>query len=180
MKFVILILALFVSLSALKAANNKMNRAATDINTPTAKPANESATQLDDLLRGEQAAMKAYDQVLTDTKDQKVKMKLIAIRKDHETAMSKLSKYVAGKKDLLEDTEDSGAWGTFAKTWTKGGSIVGNTGALRALSQGEEHGIKEYKEALKDDSLSAELKQLIKTQMLPMQQKHIETLKTFM
>ena len=56
---------------------------------------------------------------------------------------------------------------------------MGNDTALTALRQGEEHGIREYKEALEDESISKELKQAIKTDMLPKQEKHIETLKTF-
>lgn len=173
MKFLMLIFALFVSLSAFTANTNKQN-------TVTAKPANNESTQLDDLVRGENAAMKAYDQLLTDTKDEKMKTKLQAIRKDHEAAISKLSKYVAGKKDLLQDTEDAGAWGTFAKTWTKGGQLMGNKTALKALQQGEEHGINEYEEALKDESLSADLKKTIKAELIPAQKKHLETLKSFM
>jgi uncharacterized protein (TIGR02284 family) len=173
MKFLMLIFALFVSLSAFTANTSKNG-------ISTAKPAADAVTQLDDLVRGELAAMKAYDQLLSDTKDEKMKTKLQAIRKDHEMAVSRLSKYVAGKKDLLEDTENAGAWGTFAKAWTKGGSLLGNKTALKALQQGEEHGINEYKEALKDETLPKELKQAIKAELLPKQQKHIETLKTFM
>lgn len=179
MKFLMFVFALFVSLSAFTANTN--NKATEDNMKPvTAKPSDKEATQLDDLVRGEQAAMKAYDQLLSDTKDEKMKAKLQMIRKDHENAVSKLSKYVAGKKDLLGDTEDAGAWGTFAKTWTKGGQLMGNKTALKALQQGEEHGINEYKEALKDDTLSAELKKAIQSELLPAQQKHIEALKTFM
>jgi uncharacterized protein (TIGR02284 family) len=140
---------------------------------------NKEPTQLDDLVRGELAALKAYDQVLKETKDEQVKSRLQTIRNDHEKAVSHLSKYVAGKKELLEDTESAGPWGSFAKTWTKGASLFGNDAALAALRQGEEHGIREYKEALEDDSISHELKQAIKTEMLPKQEKHIETLKTF-
>lgn len=178
MKFLMFTFALFVSLSAYTANTKKATE--DNMKPVTAKPTNNEATQLDDLVRGEQAALKAYDQLLTDTKDEKMKSKLEMIRKDHEAAVSKLSKYVAGKKDILEDTQDAGVWGTFAKTWTKGGQLMGNKQALKALQQGEEHGINEYKEALEDDTLSAELKKTIKTDLLPAQQKHIETLKTFM
>lgn len=178
MKQFILMLAVIFSVSAVAASQTKTT--SKDINQPTAKPANDQATQLDDLVRGEISALKAYDQLLTDTKDEKQKQKLMMIRKDHEKALSKLSKYVAGKPDLLEDTQDAGAWGAFAKTWVKGGQLLGNKNALNALKQGEEHGIKEYKEALEDDSINADLKKMIKTEMLPSQEKHIEALKSFM
>lgn len=146
----------------------------------TARPTNTEATQLDDLIRGEMAAVKAYDTALGDMKAGAEKTRLEGIRADHQKAVDGLSKFVAGKPSLLEDVESAGAWGSFASAWTKGGSLMGNTAALKALQTGEEHGISEYKEALDDKSIPANLKAEIKTNMLPRQQKHIETLKTFM
>lgn len=145
-----------------------------------ADPMAGKSTQLDDLVRGELSAMKAYDAALGDMKDGKEKTALMAIRKDHDRATTILSKYVAGKKSVLEDTESAGPWGTFAKTWTKGAALMGNKTALSALTQGEEHGINEYKEALEDKTIPADLKATIKAELLPAQQKHISTLKTFM
>ncbi|MES2525548.1 MAG: DUF2383 domain-containing protein [Bdellovibrionota bacterium] len=172
MKF-ITILSLLFSLSAIAA----------DTKTPvggTAKPSNDQMTQMDDLIRGEMSAVKAYDTVLTDMKAGAEKTRLQAIRTDHQSAVDRLSKYVAGKPDLLEDTESAGAWGTFATAWTKGAKLMGNEAALKALQTGEEHGIREYKEALEDTSIDKNLKAQIKSDMLPKQEKHIETLKTFM
>lgn len=146
----------------------------------TAKPMNNEMTQMDDLIRGEMAAVKTYDTVLADMKGGSEKTRLEAIRKDHQAAVDRLSKYVAGKKDLLEDTEGAGAWGGFATAWTKGAKLFGNEAALKALQTGEEHGIREYKEALADDSIDKNLKAQIKSDMLPKQEKHINTLKTFM
>lgn len=146
----------------------------------TARPTNNEATQLDDLIRGEMAAVKAYDTALGDMKAGTEKTRLEGIRNDHQKAVDGLSKYVAGKPSLLEDTESSGVWGSFASAWTKGGKLMGNEPALKALQTGEEHGIREYKEALEDKSIPANLKAQIRTDMLPKQQKHIDTLKTFM
>lgn len=178
MKYIMLMFMLLLSISAFTANQNKNTQ--TGMKTPTAKPTNKEATQLDDLMRGEMAAMNAYDEALKDVKDKNQRAKLETIRKDHEKAVSAMSKYVAGKPDLLEDTEKSGPWGTFAETWTKTRSFTGNEGAVKALRQGEEHGINEYEEALKDESLSAELKTRIKKEFLPNQKKHIETLKTLL
>jgi demethoxyubiquinone hydroxylase (CLK1/Coq7/Cat5 family) len=176
MKYIFLIFMLLVSISAFTANQNKNTQS--KMNTPTAMPKDDQATQLDDLMRGEMAAMKAYDQALVDIKEEKQRGKLQAIREDHEKAVSVMSKYVAGKPSLLEDTQKSGPWGTFAKTWTKGRGLTGNKGALKALRQGEEHGINEYEEALEDKSIDPELKNQIRTELLPNQKKHIETLKT--
>ncbi len=157
------------------AAQTKANSAGA-----TAKPTNNEPTQMDDLLRGEMAAVKAYDTALADLKAGQEKERLQAIRKDHQSAVDRLSKYVAGKPELLEDTESAGAWGGFASAWTKGAKLMGNDAALKALQTGEEHGIREYKEALEDDSIDKNLKAQIRTEMLPKQERHIETLKTFM
>jgi hypothetical protein len=173
MKFLIF-LSLALSMNAF-SANTKMNAAGS-----TAKPTNNEATQMDDLIRGEMAAVKAYDTALADLKTGSEKTRLQSIRQDHQTAVDRLSKYVAGKPDLLEDTESAGAWGGFASAWTKGGKLIGNETALKALQTGEEHGIREYKEALDDESIDKNLKAQIRNEMLPKQEKHIEALKTFM
>lgn len=171
MKYLMLVFMLIVSISAYTAGEKK---------TTTAMPKNDQASQLDDLMRGEMAAVKAYDTAIKETKNAKEKATLETLRNDHQKAVTAMSKYAAGKPDILEDTKDAGAWGTFASAWTKTRSITGNEGALKALQQGEEHGIEEYNEALEDETLPKALKDQIRAELLPNQKKHIETLKTFM
>ncbi len=107
--------------------------------TDNKSAANAGPTQMDDLIRGEMAAVKSYDQILGDLKDSKEKSKLESIRKDHVNAVSKLKTFATA--DVKEDTTTAGAWGAFAKAWTGGAKIMGNDAALKALSQGEKHGI---------------------------------------
>jgi hypothetical protein len=135
-------------------------------------------SQMDDLIRGEMAAVKSYTTVLGDMKAGPQKTKLEKIRADHENAVSKLKGFAT--KDVKEDTTSAGAWGSFASTWTKGAQIIGNETALKALTQGEEHGISEYKEALEDEKVKPELKQMIKTQFIPKQEEHLKTIKSLM
>ena len=135
-------------------------------------------SQMDDLIRGEMAAVKSYNQVLEDVKDKDERAKLEKIKKNHENAVAKLKGFASG--DVKEDTESAGAWGAFATAWTGGAKLMGNETALKALSQGEEHGVKEYKEALEDDKIQPELKQMIRTQFLPKQEEHLKTIKTMM
>jgi hypothetical protein len=161
MKTFLMTLALTVSASAFSATTNT--------NQPS---------QLDDLIRGEMSAVKTYDTALEKVKDQKELLKLKKIREDHVAAVSKLKTFANG--DVKEDTKTAGAWGAFATAYTGGAKLFGDNAALKALSQGEEHGITEYKEALEDDAIRPELKQMIKTQFLPKQEEHIKTLKTFM
>lgn len=181
MKYAFLLFTLLVSLSAYTANTNKSNNMpdTTVKNPPTAKPSGEP-TQLDDLIRGELAALKSYDVAIKNVEDEKQKAKLREIRNEHEKAVSKLSKFVASKPELLEDTEEAGAWGNFAKTWTQTRATIGEEeGALKALKRGEQHGIDEYEEALDDESIPQRLKETIRTELIPNQKKHIETLKKF-
>jgi len=134
----------------------------------------ESSFQIDDLIKGEMSAVKSYNQILSDIKDQDEKVKLEKIKSDHEMAVSKLKSFVS--KAVVEDTRSSGAWGTFAQAWTGGAKLMGNKVALKALTQGEKHGIKEYKEALNDKDIGPELKNLIRTQFIPKQEEHLKTI----
>lgn len=142
------------------------------------KGSDMNPTQLDDLIRGEMAAVKTYDQVIEKTSDEKEREKLVSIRDDHKNAVEKLKGFA--NRDVKEDTTSAGAWGAFTKAWTGSAKLFGNKTALKALSQGEEHGISEYKEALEDDSIKPELKQMIKTQFIPKQEEHLKTINTFM
>lgn len=137
----------------------------------------EGPTQLDDLIRGEMAAVKTYDTVLKSVKDEKELMKLKAIRKNHADAVAKLRSFAS--KEVKEDSQTAGAWGAFATAYTGSAKLFGNEAAIKALNQGEEHGVNEYKEALDDSSINPDLKKMIRTQFLPKQEEHIKTLKTF-
>jgi hypothetical protein len=53
-------------------------------------------------------------------------------------------------------------------------SLFGDTASLKALKEGEEHGLKDYNEAVNDvDATSA---QFIRNQLIPAQQRHINLL----
>ncbi len=167
MKALLMSLVLAMSASAF-SADKKMSNAVN----------NMEPSQLDDLIRGEMAAVRTYDKALEKVKDEKEMAKLKMIREDHVNAVAKLKTFA--NKDVADDTKTAGAWGAFATAYTGGAKLFGNDAALKALTQGEEHGINEYKEAMEDDTIKPELKQMIKTQFLPKQEEHIKTLKSFM
>jgi rubrerythrin len=134
-------------------------------------------TQLDDLIRGEMSAVRVYNQVLEKVKDPAEVKKLTAIRTDHMNAVASLKRYATA--DVKEDTKTVGPWGTFTEAWTGAAKLMGNETALKALRTGEEHGITEYKEALDDSAISADLKNMIKSKFLPQTESHIKTLNAF-
>ena len=143
----------------------------------TAAMAITPPTQLDDLIRGEMAAVSAYDVAINDLKNGNERSSLVRLRDNHQAAVVKLNKYAKNKPSVREDVKTVGPWSTFAKAWVKGATLISNNAALTALKQGEEHGVDEYKEALDDSTISNDLKNEIRTSMLPLQEKHILTLK---
>ncbi len=135
---------------------------------------NMKPTQMDDLIRGEMSAVKAYRQVLEKVKDKSDAAKLTAILRNHEKAVTTLKKHASA--DVLEDTQTVGPWGTFVAGYTGSAKIFGDKTALKALRQGEEHGLNEYKEALDDKNISADVKQLIRSDLMPKQEEHISVI----
>src|SRR5438270_6351523 len=72
--------------------------------------------------------------------------------------------------------DSSGPWGAWAKFVEGAAQLFGNAAALKALKEGEEHGIKEYETFLQDENSDAESKELARTQFLPQARSHIPIL----
>jgi hypothetical protein len=67
---------------------------------------------------------------------------------DHEQAAARL-------RDLVQRiggtaTKSAGTWGTWANTVLGAASLLGDKVALRALKEGEESGVKDYRAALQE------------------------------
>jgi uncharacterized protein (TIGR02284 family) len=126
---------------------------------------------LNRLIRGELSAVETYQQALEKMTDAP---ELQALLTEHRGAELVLRDHVlrrGGTPDL-----SSGAWGAWAKFVEGTAKMLGNTAALEALRQGEQHGIKEYERALEDDDLDAECRKLIRDQLLPQARAHMSIL----
>ena len=55
-------------------------------------------------------------------------------------------------------------------------SLLGDAAALRALKTGEQFGVNQYEQALVDDRVSMECKDLIRQVLLPRQREHIQAI----
>ena len=53
-------------------------------------------------------------------------------------------------------------------------SLFGDTSSLKALKEGEEHGLKDYNDAL--GTLDATSRDMVQNQLIPQQQRHIDLL----
>jgi uncharacterized protein (TIGR02284 family) len=133
---------------------------------------------LNSLLRGELSAVETYDQALGKLGDTKGAVELRRIHSQHREAAAALRKHVeqhGGQPD-----KSSGAWGAFAKTVEGTAKLFGNDAALKALKEGEEHGISAYEKALEDRFLPADCATMIKTKLLPQVRAHIPVLDRLM
>ena len=135
----------------------------------------ETVRQLNSLLRGEISAAETYrmaiDKVADGDKAANAGL-LREIQEEHGRAAQGIRDRI---RELGGDASDSsGAWGAWAKTVQGTMNLFGDASSLKALKEGEEHGLKDYQEALEDvDATSA---QLIQNQLIPAQQRHINLL----
>jgi len=135
----------------------------------------EAVRQLNSLLRGEISAAETYRMAIdkvADSDDTANAGLLREIQEEHGRAAQ-------GIRDRIrelggEASDSSGAWGAWAKTVQGTMNLFGDAAALKSLKEGEEHGLKDYQEAMDDvDPSSA---QLIQNQLIPAQQRHINLL----
>jgi uncharacterized protein (TIGR02284 family) len=133
--------------------------------------------QLNSLLRGEISAAETYRQAIdkvaaSDSQASDAGL-LREIQEEHGRAAQNIRQRI---RELGGEASDSsGVWGAWAQT-VQGTMILfgGDAGALKALKEGEEHGLKDYQEAVDDvDGTSA---QMIANQFIPAQQRHINLL----
>ena len=127
---------------------------------------------LADLLRGELAAVETYEQALDKIDGFPDGTRLREIHAEHVYSVNALRSRLA--QYTTDIPRSSGAWGTFAKAVEGVAKLFGNSAALKALKEGEEHGLKDYEEGIDDiDATSAEL---VQNQLIPAQQRHINLL----
>lgn len=138
----------------------------------------QSVEQLNRLLRGELSAIETYEQALQKVKDVSATDTLRRIAEDHRTAADLLRQHVSlfgGTPD-----HDSGAWGVWARTVEGAAAILGDTVALKALKEGEEHGLKEYQDVASDENLAFQCRNLINSDLMTRQRQHIGSLNRMM
>jgi len=150
---------------------NSMNGANTNMGDT-----GETVRQLNSLLRGEISAAETYRMAIdkvADTDASGANAGLLReIQEEHGRAAQEI-------RDLIQElggeaSDSSGAWGAWAKTVQGTMNLFGDASSLKALKEGEEHGLKDYQESL--DGVDPSSKQLINNQLIPAQQRHINLL----
>jgi len=126
------------------------------------------------LLKGELSAVETYGQALEKFSSEVECSALRTIQNDHQNSVARLRDHLVDMG--AEPAAGSGAWGTFAKAVEGTAKMLGESPALAALQQGEEHGIDEYEEALRNPDVMDEIKTVIRQELLPQLSEHIAAL----
>src|SRR5436190_16762871 len=136
----------------------------------------EACRQLNSFLRGEISAAKTYKMAIdkaAKSDDNAANMGLLReIQEEHGRAAQAIRDRI---RELGgEPSDSSGAWGAWAKFTQGTANLLGDVSSLKALKEGEEHGLKDYEEGVDDiDASSAEL---VQNQLIPAQQRHVSLL----
>jgi demethoxyubiquinone hydroxylase (CLK1/Coq7/Cat5 family) len=138
----------------------------------------ERTEPLNSLLRGELAAVETYQQALTRVSTEPGAFELRHLETEHREAADLLRQHIVQRGG--KPAEDSGVWGAWARAVEGTAKLFGNAAALRALKEGEEHGVSTYESALQNQNLDADSKELIRATLLPRTRAHIPTLARFL
>jgi len=126
------------------------------------------------LLRGELSAIETYTQAIEKFHSEPERTALQAIRTDHVNSAARLCDHLVDMGST--PATNSGAWGSFAKAVEGTATLLGESPALTVLEEGEEHGINEYEAALRNADVMAEIKSVIRDQLLPPLGEHVSAL----
>ena len=124
------------------------------------------------LIRREISAIETYDQIIEKFRGKALESSLREMREDHLKAWTILQQHVA----TAQQPAGSGAWGAWAKFTAGAAKMFGDKAALKALKEGEEHGVKDYEDAIRDHGIDDTLREAIESSFIPQQRKHIASL----
>lgn len=126
-----------------------------------------NVNDLNSALRGELAAIETYGQALEKIRaehgnDPKF-AQLSRIHRQHDQAAARLQSII--QQHGGSATTDSGAWGTWSNTVMGAARLFGDRSALKALKEGEESGIKQYRRVLDDNAVPGDVRSEVTTLM---------------
>jgi uncharacterized protein (TIGR02284 family) len=122
---------------------------------------------LNGFLRGEISAVETYRMALDKIDDPGLRARLDEIRQSHEARAAKLRNQINQRGG--KPATGSGAWGGFAKMVEGGAKAFGVKAALAALEEGEDHGLRLYRDDL--DKLDTVARSFVETELLSSQQR---------
>ena len=137
--------------------------------------------ELNRCLRSELSSIETYEQALEKQRGNYGKepsfQRLTQIMTDHHDAAEKLRTLIRSHGGTPD--ESSGAWGTWSQTVMGAAKLFGDKAALKALKEGEESGLKEYRSITEHADASADVKSTL-APLVSRQQEHIRELDRMM
>ena len=134
-------------------------------------------SNLNSLLRGEMSAIETYQQAMDKFDGEPEVEPLRALLREHRDAAAALWKHIESHGG--KPSEGSGPWGAFAQAIEGSAKLFGNTAALKAMKEGEEHGLKDYQDALESGDLAPDCVDLVRG-LVTKQRQHIGVIDRWM
>ncbi|WP_437815993.1 DUF2383 domain-containing protein [Sorangium sp. So ce1078] len=125
----------------------------------------DAIEQLKSFCRGEMSAVETYRQAIAAAREDRVIEQLRRNLASHEARVKMLRRRI---EELGGDPpSSSGPWGAFAKVVERTALALGDRTALSVLAEGEDHGLKDYRNDLEE--LDSESHVLVRDVILPQQ-----------
>jgi hypothetical protein len=137
----------------------------------------QNVTTIEKLLKDELSATETYQKALEELNfpgGQFTSNSLKPMYVYHQAAVSMLQEQIVKLGGF--PNKSAGYWGTWPKIIFEGASLLGKRSAINVLLAGEKAGEAGYVEALKNSTLSSDIRALIEKKLLPTQQSHIRSL----
>ena len=125
-------------------------------------------------MQVEISAVKAYKQVINKYPTYEHEHDLRSILADHENAVEFWKTQLRSKAVPIE--EASGPWSVVVDTLGNSDKLHADSTTLKALKEGEEHGLNIYEDLLRADKVNFQSHSFIKNICLDQQIKHIAVL----
>jgi rubrerythrin len=119
---------------------------------------------LNKYLRGELSAVETYRQALERLGTSAFANDLIENQRSHQKRVELLRTQVVRMGG--QPATESGAWGGFAKLIEGGAKLFGEKAAIAALEEGEDHGLKLYRDRGDMEKLDADARDFVTTSLL--------------
>jgi demethoxyubiquinone hydroxylase (CLK1/Coq7/Cat5 family) len=129
---------------------------------------------LNEFLRGEISAVETYRQALDKLQSSPARIQLEQCRRSHEQRVERLRREVVRLGGKPE--EGSGAWGAFAQLVEGSAKVLGEKAAISALEEGEDRGLKLYRDDLENLDLAS--RAVVEREVLPAQERTHQSLST--
>ena len=140
----------------------------------TTTTTDRSVDVLNSLLRGEISAQEAHEKALAlsgdMTPDEVAELRRISAEHTRTAEILRTEVFRLGGTPA----GSGGAWGAFARAFQSSANLLGVSTAFSSLCEGEEHGLREYEEAL--EVAAGPTRTLLQEVLIPSQRQHIATL----